>query len=225
MENTANIPAETEDQSCRRCGTCCRKGGPTLHCEDLKLFLNETLAPRHIYTIRRGETVYHNISGTLVRTDRELLKIKEGDDGRSCSFFLLSENACSMYDRRPLQCRVLNCRDTTELERVLATPVLGRKDLLPSGSSLTDLLRTHDERCLPEELDDMVKEFRRSGEDVIARRIAALLHRDDAFRKLVAKRLSIDPSEMDFFFGRPLSVLAKLSGLAIMEEVDETRKA
>jgi hypothetical protein len=55
---------------CRRCGRCCRLGGPALHTADLPLILQGRLTPAELVTLRRGEGVTDNVAGTVGPTRR-----------------------------------------------------------------------------------------------------------------------------------------------------------
>lgn len=46
---------------CRRCGTCCEKGGPALHTDDRMLIENGHIPARYLFTIREGEPVVDNV--------------------------------------------------------------------------------------------------------------------------------------------------------------------
>ena len=61
---------------CSKCGTCCRKGGPSLHVEDGFLVTQGLIHTRHLYTIRRGELAHDPVRGGLVRVDTDIIKSK-----------------------------------------------------------------------------------------------------------------------------------------------------
>lgn len=54
--------------SCRRCGTCCIKGGPSLHREDLPLVEEGRIRVQDLVCIRSGEMAYDPRRGAAVRT-------------------------------------------------------------------------------------------------------------------------------------------------------------
>ena len=60
---------------CHRCGTCCEKGGPSLHREDRPMIDDGRIPARCLFTIRRGERVRDNVKGTLVPLSEEVIKI------------------------------------------------------------------------------------------------------------------------------------------------------
>jgi Fe-S-cluster containining protein len=132
---------------CQRCGTCCKKGGPGLHKEDLVLVESGRIPGRALFTIRTGELVRDNVKGILSPLEEEMIKIK-GTSGRwTCIFYDESSKGCGIYEDRPLECRALNCRDTSEIEKVYSRSRLTRKDLLSKVAGLWDLIEEHEERC------------------------------------------------------------------------------
>ena len=44
---------------CKRCGTCCIKGGPVLHSVDLALITEGVIRPDQLVVIRHGEPAYN----------------------------------------------------------------------------------------------------------------------------------------------------------------------
>ncbi len=115
---------------CRRCGTCCKKGGPSFHHEDKNLIEEGSILLKYLYTIRKGETVYDNVKGTLQITDSDIIKIKNQKGSSSCIFFNAADKECKIYENRPVECKALNCRDTGELEQIYYKNRLTRKELI-----------------------------------------------------------------------------------------------
>lgn len=62
--------------SCIRCGTCCKKGGPTLHHEDKAVLLAGQVGNRHLVTIRKGELVFDPRHEDLRPAEREMVKVR-----------------------------------------------------------------------------------------------------------------------------------------------------
>ena len=82
-----NSSDQTDTRTCRRCGTCCRKGGPAFHLADRPLIEKGTIPLRHLFTIRQGERVKDPIRGVVRPVDTELIKIKGAQDTWTCTFF------------------------------------------------------------------------------------------------------------------------------------------
>jgi Fe-S-cluster containining protein len=190
---------------CRRCGTCCKKGGPALHQKDRSAVEKGEIPLKYLYTIRKGELVWENVRGGVVPLEGELIKIKEGPDGRACTFFDAAENGCAIYDRRPVECRALKCWDTREIEAIYQRDRLRRRDLLQSVPGLWDLVASHQTECDV----DRIRELEGHGEPDRSR-LNRIMAYDREMRNLVRERSGLDPGILDFLFGRPLAQI--LSG-------------
>ena len=129
-ENILNIKHTRPITKCIRCGTCCEKGGPSLHLADKKLIENGTILLKCLYTIRKGELSYDNIKGYLVPAATDIIKIKGQKGSWTCFFYNPSENSCQIYASRPLECRVLKCWDTREIKKIYSQNRLTRQDLI-----------------------------------------------------------------------------------------------
>ena len=205
---------------CQRCGTCCEKGGPALHLDDRHLVESGQIPANRLFTIRRGERVRDNVKGNLVPASEEMIKIK-GRDGRwTCSFYEGRRRGCGIYDHRPLECRVLNCRDTTEIEAVYTRQRLTRKDLLAPVKGLWELVVDHDARCDYDRLRDLV------DQGVIGQRLKAetaileIMRYDAHLRGLTAETGGMDPDMLDFVFGRPLDETIGMFDIRLVKEQD-----
>ena len=124
--------------SCKRCGQCCRLGGPVLHRDDLSL-LDRLDAPAKgtvpfgmadLVTLRTGELVRDDVIGTLTPLESECVKLApaRGRTDWECRFLVRMPGAvpgrdagCGIYDRRPAQCRALSCSDKEATEALLET--------------------------------------------------------------------------------------------------------
>jgi Fe-S-cluster containining protein len=210
---------EESRDHCIRCGECCLKGSPTLQAEDLNLVKNALIKKEALYTIRKGELVEDNINENLVVTETELIKVreKEGDD-KGCIFYDGPGKACTVYKNRPLQCAALKCWDTTDFLEVFHGPKLMRKQAI-EDQVLLGLMEEHERRCGYALLEKLVKEIESKGEEAVEQ-ILDLLKFDYHLRPFVADKLSLDPEEMDFFFGRPLTETIAMFGLQVVQESD-----
>lgn len=193
------------DNSCRRCGTCCEKGGPSLHLEDRPLVDAGRIPARCLFTIRRGELARDNVRGTLAPLSEELIKIR-GRAGRwTCLFYDNKNRGCSIYDHRPLECRALNCRDTRRIERVYETARLTRRELLSGIDGLWELIEDHEQRCSYAALKLLVDQGAKDGRLTQEKAILKIIRYDIHLRRLTTQKGGVDPEMMDFLFGRPLT--------------------
>jgi len=207
---------------CVRCGECCREGSPSLHLEDLGLWSHGLLSPRELVTLRKGEIVHLNIEGRLGPLCDELVKIKQRPETGHCLFYREQDCSCSIYEHRPLQCRVQACWAPGSLEELWHTQKLARQDLVRDDEEMLELIRAHDDRCAPDKLDAACREWRESAGEAALERILDQLRYDIALRALIMERLAIGEEELEFFFGRSLIHLVRTYGLRVDRDGDGT---
>ncbi len=204
---------------CIRCGTCCMKGGPSLHLDDTPLFADAILKIAHVYTLRKGETV-RNIDDALMTLEHEIIKIKGQGETWTCMFYDDDQSGCKIYEHRPIECRALKCWDVREFKGVMARPYLQRRDLLNPGDGILKIIDAHEQRCAYDTLHSAAQELCRPDSEKAAEKTLDLLKYDNHMRPLLADKLNMTPSDMDFFFGRPLTTTIRMFGLCVEQEGD-----
>jgi len=199
---------------CRACGECCRKGGPVLHREDIALLREGVLPPAALVTLRAGELARDDVRGTLAPLPEEAIKLAGRGSGWSCLFLDAASNACSIYARRPAQCKALFCEDASALAVMYAQGRLTRADVLPLlHPDWLPLAEAHEAECAWARLAPAAL---RAHCDVEAGRIVLEAVRfDHAFRELAAERAAAPVDAMPLIFGRPLYALLSDFGLAL----------
>jgi len=205
------------DSACRRCGTCCRKGGPALHTEDIALVRSGVIGIENLFTIRAGERVHDNVRGRVVSLHSEIVKIKGQNDAWTCLFYDAGTTACRIYRRRPLECRALACWDPSELERIYQQNRITREDLIGSIRGLWDLVQTHESRCSHEKLAEMISKLKISPDPFLTVAIRECIGYDNHLRRLTVEKSGIAPALLDFLFGRPLQETVKMHGITVMK--------
>ncbi len=185
---------------CKRCGTCCKKGSPSFHIEDRALIEDGFIPAKYLYTIREGEPVRDNISERIVYAPSDIIKIKGQKNGWTCFYYDETEKKCAVYEYRPLECKLLKCRDTRDIEQVFGKNLLTRKEIIGTVEGLWELIIEHDQRCSYKEIRKLIDG---SG------KVAGLIEYDKIIRELVVKKGALDLELLDFLFGRPLSVTMK----------------
>jgi len=200
---------------CRRCGTCCKKGGPSFHHEDKNLIEEGSILLKYLYTIRKGETVYDNVKGTLQITDSDIIKIKSQKGSSSCIFFNATDKECKIYENRPVECKVLNCRDTAEIEQIYHKNRLTRKELISGVPDLLELIESHQERCDYNLIRNLAKERDTDQREESLKNIFEMIQYDNHIRLLITEKGNIAPDMTDFLFGRPLRETIRSFGLKI----------
>jgi Fe-S-cluster containining protein len=213
-------PVTIERTHCIRCGECCLASSPTLQMADVSLVYDGFIDRGNLYTIRLGELIRDNIHGELRVTDKEIIKIKEKENGLGCIHYNEKAKACTIYEYRPIQCKALACWDESEFMRVYARPKADRRDIIRDKIVL-GLMKEHDKRCSYMELDKFVRQIKKEGEEAV-RKILEVLKFDHHIRTFTSKKLGIGFSEMDFLFGRPLIDTIKMFGLKVIKQPDGT---
>jgi Fe-S-cluster containining protein len=202
---------------CKRCGTCCVKGGPALHTEDLPLLQQGAINREALVTLRRGEPVHDNVSGAIVLLTEEIVKIRWKVSSWTCAFYDSEQRSCSIYAGRPLECRALSCWDTREIANIYHRGRLTRRDILHTPSALADIVAMHEEQCPVGQVDENARRILSSGgSDVEAMGcLSALLARDASIREFLADRTGANRETLEFLLGRPLERILPMFGLRV----------
>ena len=188
---------------CRRCGICCEKGGPTFHVEDRMLVDSGLIPAKDLYTLRKGELVNDSIKGRLLPLESEMIKIKGRNQTWACVYYDGTGPACRIYEHRPLECRILKCWDTREIEAAYSRNRLMRKDVLSGIPALWSLIQDHDLRCSHVVLRKLLDA--KSGRPAANKTIQEMVEYDRSIRMLVVEKAGVESNMLDFIFGRPLS--------------------
>ena len=203
---------------CQRCGTCCEKGGPSLHREDQPLVDEGRIPARCLFTIRRGERVRDNVKGTLVPLSAEIIKIKGQAGGWTCLFYDQATRGCRIYDHRPLECRALNCRDTRRIEAIYEANRLTRQDLLAGIDGLWELIEDHEQRCSYAGLHARVEAGTHGGRLKQEKAILEILSFDTHIRRLTVEKGGLESRMLDFVFGRPLAETIRMFDIKLVKK-------
>lgn len=204
--------------TCRRCGTCCEKGGPAFHREDRMLIEKGRIPSKYLYTIRKGELASDNVRGCLTPAKSDIIKIK-GQQGRwTCIFFDTIDKSCAIYNDRPLECRALKCWNPAELEQVYERNRLSREDLLTRVAGLWELIEDHQNRCDYSRIRMLIRDLDSPGEDKARKQLLEIIKFDAEIRKLVVEKAGLVPGMLDFVFGRPLTETLPGYGLKVRRE-------
>ncbi len=195
----------TINTECQCCGTCCKAGGPALHLEDRALVQSGKIPLKDLYTIRAGELARDNVQGTLQPVTSELIKIKGVGGTWTCCHYDPESKGCTVYDDRPLECRVLNCRDTAAIEAIYDQQRLTRKDLLDTVPHLWDLVEEHEKKCSYRVLAELAARLKEGPDQGTADNLVEMVGYDSHLRELVKEKGRPDPALLDFLFGRPLT--------------------
>lgn len=200
---------------CQRCGTCCNKGGPSLHIEDQTLVKKGAVHTRYLYTLRRGELARDNIKGHLAPLAGELIKIKSRAAACTCIFYDKNKNECKIYANRPVECRVLKCWDTGAIESMYSENRLTRRHLLAGVKGLWGLIEEHETRCDYALIKCLVQDLDQEYKNAAAENLLEMIQYDTQIRSLVFKKSCVSKDMTDFLFGRPLMDTIRTSGFNV----------
>ncbi len=203
--------------ACKRCGTCCRNGGPALHREDLSLLLNQTIQHQQLITVRQGEPAFSPLANRVIPAEQEFLKLAGKDGSWACLLYDQEKAICSIYDRRPLECRVLECWNPRELAAVIGKETLCRSDVMNPGDPIRGLLETHEEECSFATIMDLLDGLQ-SDEEEVMRKLSQIVTRDLAIRQRARQEFQMADAYELFLFGRPVFISLKPYGISISEE-------
>lgn len=167
----------------------------------------------HLITLRRGEMVRDQPTSSIVALDEEILKIRGKENSSICLFFQANPAGCSIYERRPAECRALSCSDPAPLKAMYKQDRLTRSDLLPEGHPLLELVDEHDHRCDPAELGRLCQQVLESQDQDVINVIGGMLTYDRELRTMVMKKAKLPAETMNFLFGRPLNKVLEGFGL------------
>ena len=211
IESLSNINSATPISECIRCGTCCKKGGPSFHIEDKYLIEKGIILSKYLYTIRKGEPAYDNVKEHILPAATDIIKIKGKKGSLACIFFYKKNNNCRIYEKRPIECKVLKCWDTEEIEKLYSKNRLTRKDLLSKVNGLWDLIEDHHSHCSYEKIKRLVEIINKDKKNTLEG-LKDIIWYDTHFRLLIAEKGKIEPEMVDFLFGRPLTETIKMFG-------------
>ena len=119
--------------TCRRCGACCRQGGPALHGPDLELIRSGRLQFDDLITVRRGELAFQPLGTCPEPVHHEFLKLTGQGGTWCCAFYDDTTKGCRRYLDRPMACGILDCIDTGPLLDLAGQDLLTRFDCLSTN--------------------------------------------------------------------------------------------
>ncbi len=189
-----------QEPTCTQCGTCCRKGGPLLHDEDVTLLTKRHVHLHHLVTLRMGEWAHDPTQDTVRQLEAEVIKIAgTQEQGFPWHCILHTLAGCSLHPHRPAQCHALFCQDCTDLKALYAHNHLTRYDILTHlpHKGWIELISVHEEACSVRQFAELLAQ--EQHEDV-----GHMIRYDEHFRALCLEKAQIPKNVLPFLFGRPL---------------------
>jgi len=207
-------PKKTEDATCKRCGTCCKKGGPSFHMEDRRLIDKGLIPGSDVFTIRKGEPALENVQDRLIATNTDIIKIKGKSGSWECRYYNSRNRGCLIYENRPKECRALDCENTGPIEALYTAPHLTRRDLLFGVQGIWELIEDHQNRCDYQTILKLQERIKTHSDRTAKGRIWEMVAYDRQIRRTLIEN-SVAPEMMDFLFGRPLTVTLPPLGIQV----------
>jgi Fe-S-cluster containining protein len=204
---------------CKRCGTCCCKGGPALHLQDLSLVRKGLVKHGDLITIRKGELVQDPLKMKLRPVSTELVKINGQGDTWSCRFYDPAAFSCNIHGRHPVECQFLDCSNPEKIARIIEKDTICRADLINPGDPIISIIEKHEQKCPLDELTAIAKR-RMEGLSISLLELESLsiaATQDLVFRNEAISDGMAAMHEL-FILGRPLFLLLKMAGFAIVEK-------
>jgi Fe-S-cluster containining protein len=208
---------ESQQQTeCRRCGTCCQKGGPALHGQDLALVRSGLLPLAGLITIRQGELAYNPRTDRVEPLFSELVKIRGTGREWCCCYYDTASRGCSIYKNRPMACGVLKCWQPEETLALAGQDLLSRLDILEEDDPFRPLVLEYEQLCPCPDLQDIENKLNEQA-DTLLQSLESQVNTDLAFRDGVVKKIDLPLDFELFLFGRPLFQLLQSFGVGFFE--------
>lgn len=201
-----------DSRNCRRCGTCCLKGGPALHLEDQPLVDSGIIPLKHLMTFRQGEPTLDNVTDTIAPAVTDIIRICGTHENRSdCVFYDRAQKSCHIYDQRPVECEALKCWDTEKIKSIYSSRRLTRRHLISKVRGLWELVEDHQDHCDYAYIAELVEKLRRTHPVKGAMdELLEMIRYDQHLREVTLERANLDHGMLLFLFGRPLSFTISL---------------
>lgn len=208
--------------ACVQCGTCCRKGSPSLQLEDLELLQAGRIPWNQLVTLRRGEPVQSPFDRKPFFLLDERIKMRERADTQECVFFNADTCLCAIYADRPVQCRAQACWDPAPAQDLAKQPYLTRRDIFKSVDLLLEIILEHDKRCSFRKLNDAFDRLIETKGETVGE-VLEILSYEEHFRNFIGEKLKVPSDQVELVFGRSLTDLVPLFGFRVIEESDGSR--
>lgn len=206
---------ESKINSCRKCGECCKQGGPALHQQDLELIKSGKLPISSLITIRKGELAHNPLTGKVQAVKNELVKLLGKGRQWDCCYFD-DKHGCTIYEYRPIACRILECWDTNNILEIVEKDTLSRRDILGRDHSFVPIIDEHEKICPCKGLETIRDNYQHLSNER-KRDITQLVREDLLFRSRVIQDFDLKLQEELFYFGRPFFQLLQPFGTRIFE--------
>lgn len=207
---------------CKRCGTCCQKGGPVLHHENKNILRSGQIRHTHLVTIRKGELARDPVNDLLKPVHREFIKVRGKGDIWACCFYDEKESSCSVYKHRLLECRLLQCWDPSMLLSVIGRDTIIRADIINPDDPILEVIKTHELECPYDKIETSIDNIlREKDKSKNLERLTQLVNKDLSLRQYALSELGLNKDFELFIFGQPLFKVLSDRGLPFRMKTDD----
>jgi Fe-S-cluster containining protein len=211
--------------SCIRCGTCCLKGGPVLHREDKEILLSRHAGYQHLITIRKDELAFNPLHVKVEPTPRELIKVTGKGKDWSCYFYDEKGSACTIYEHRFLECRLLKCWDTSDLVSIIGKDTITRADIINPDDPILFVIETHERECPYLEINNLIITLpQETDKSKYLAKLTEFVRKDLAIRSYALSELGLKAEFESFIFGRPLFKILNACGISVRISQDVLKR-
>ena len=190
-----------------------------MHPEDKFLLTDGIIQYDHLVTIRKGELVLSPLDEDPEPTAQEMVKIAGKGKNWECIFFDGQDGVCSIYDHRPLECRLFQCWETSALEEIAGHNTLSRIDFIPSSHPVMECILNHEKQCPIPDPDRFYAAASYSPESKEAlAKLTELVRKDLEIRAEAVEQFDLSLSFELFLLGRPIHSLLSVYGLTVTQD-------
>jgi len=208
--------------SCDRCGECCLQGGPALHTQDLQLLKERKLQLSDLVTVRKGELAFQPMATEAEQVTREFLKLQGKKGSWTCTFYDDVNKGCTIYDKRPLACRVLECTAPEPLLAISGKNLITRFDCMDKKDPLLPVVEEHEATCPCPDVHALRQRLQREApRQEFMESLTDKVNLDLKYRAMVARRYRINLGQELFYFGRPLFQLLAPLGITAVQQAGQ----
>jgi len=189
-------------KECKQCGTCCEKSGATLHMEDKYLVDSGKINPTDLVTLRKGEIALDPFSNEKTCLEKEIIKIKGSSNSWQCIYFDGASKKCSIYEKRPVECRLLKCWDTKPLASIINKNLLSREALFSKAPDLYDLISTHEKKCSYKKVKKLLQDTDKNKDENALKELKEIILFDINLREIMEEKHKNLALMQDLILGR-----------------------
>ena len=192
-----------------------------MHKEDYSLVITGILNLEDLITIRKGEYVHHPLSDKPQPTEHEIIKIRGKGTGWCCIFLDEKKSLCSLYEHRPLACRLLKCWAPEDVLAISGKNLLNRFAFISEKAPFTSLIHEHEAKCPVTVMNSLAAQWdKREIQNNTIAEISRLVNLDCQIRSTAVRFYRLSLAEELFFFGRPMFQLLLPLGITFTAAPD-----